>query len=80
MGPFEKIIELENEALTEFPKEARYRIDFDNNQNPLRVILDESKSWAGMTNSFIYRRGELDLSRDQAADLIFCDIQFNKGK
>lgn len=62
----DKLHELENDACLTL-NEATYPITFDGNNLRLRVILSNAY---GHEPIFIYRRGGLDLTFDQAADLI----------
>lgn len=62
--PYTKLKELEQLSSASLDHETAYQIVFDDNLRPLRIIsLPDDPE-------FIYRRGGLDLTRHQAADLI----------
>lgn len=65
----ERIAAMENEASIERPQEARYPITFDNGPRLLRVIADAGYQQR-QTPTFIYRRGGIDLTREQAVNLL----------
>lgn len=64
-----RIDELEMDAKQAFPNPAVYPITFDGNKTPLRIICELTKIMRQLSG-ITYRRGGLELTRDQAIDLI----------
>lgn len=73
---YDAINRLEMDAKLEHPKPIFYPITFDGNKKPLRIFCEPSRLMRGeYDHAIVYRRMGLDLTRDQATELIHREQQ-----